>query len=71
MRSSNKNLTQLMQEAKTQGWTIERRKNGHLKWVSPMGYVVFTSFTPSDPRAINNVIQDLRVGGFIHIKKGK
>jgi hypothetical protein len=71
MRSPDKDLTQLMRKAEAQGWVIERRNNGHLKWVSPKGYIVFTGFTHSDPRSIKNVIQELRVGGFIHIKKGK
>jgi hypothetical protein len=71
MRSPDKELTQLMRKAETQGWVIERRRNGHFKWVSPEGHIVFTGGTHSDPRSIKNVIQELRVGGFIHIKKGK
>lgn len=69
MRSPNKDLTQLIDEATKQGWVITRRNNGHLKWVSPTGYIVFSGYTPSDVRSIKNTIRELRVGGFITIKK--
>lgn len=71
MKSPNKDVTQLIQEAKAQGWVVTRKHSGHLKWVSPTGHIVFTGFTPSDKRAIKNTITQLRIGGFIVIKKGK
>lgn len=71
MKSPDKELTQLIQKAEAQGWVITRRNNGHLRWLSPTGYIVFSAFTPSDKRAIKNTIKQLRVGGFIFIKKGK
>jgi hypothetical protein len=46
--------------AVSQGWRVEQRKNTHLSWVSPTGTKVFSSFTPSDIRAVQNLKRDLR-----------
>jgi N-acetyl-anhydromuramyl-L-alanine amidase AmpD len=50
----------LFEIAVAQGWRVEQRKNTHLSWVSPTGVKVFSSFTPSDGRAVQNLKRDLR-----------
>lgn len=55
----------LISAARAQGWTIEVRRNSHLKWVSPDGKSVFTSSTPSDHRAVKNARRDLRKAGLM------
>ena len=64
-----KDMAQLMDTAKSQGWSIELAKGGHFKWVSPSGAVVFTSCTPSDKRAFKNIQSDLRRYGLDIVKK--
>ena len=72
MRLTNRELGDLIADAEGQGWEVERRANGHLKWVSPRGEVVFTSASPSDPRAVSNIKRDLIRYGLIRIeRKGK
>lgn len=46
--------------AVSQGWRVEQRRNTHLSWISPTGAKVFSSFTPSDNRAVQNLKRDLR-----------
>ena len=50
----------LQEVAKEQGWTILRRTNTHLAWVSPTGEKVYSSATPSDWRAVLNLKRDLK-----------
>lgn len=50
----------LFEIASSQGWRVEQRKNTHLSWISPNGAKVFSSFTPSDGRAVQNLKRDLR-----------
>lgn len=42
------------------GWTMEKRKSGHLKLTSPKGDIIFTASTPSDWRATKNLASQLR-----------
>lgn len=42
---------------------------GHYKWLAPNGKLFFTSQTPSDHRALQNIKRDLRVNGFIFTPK--
>lgn len=68
----NKDLDKLIGQAKEQGWEIQLKRSGHYKWVSPAGKFVVSSSTPSDPRAIKNIVRDLKRYGFqITNKKGK
>jgi len=69
--STLKELRSLLELATQQGWKIERRNTNHYKLVAPNGKVVFTSSTPSDRRAIENIKRDLRSGGLIIIKKNE
>jgi predicted RNA binding protein YcfA (HicA-like mRNA interferase family) len=64
-----KDLKQLILQAEDQGWQILKTNGDHLKWVSPTGLVVFSGATPSDRRALKNITRELRVRGFIEIKK--
>jgi hypothetical protein len=64
-----KQIDTLIKSAREQGWTVERGKNNHYKWVSPLGGFFFSSSTPSDYRAIKNLERDLRSRGFVSIKK--
>lgn len=50
-------------EAIRQGWRIEKTARCHLKWRAPTGALVVTSSTPSDQRAVRNIVSDLKRGG--------
>jgi biotin operon repressor len=65
----NKDLDKLIHQAKDQGWQIQIKRSGHYKWVSPSGRFVVSSSTPSDRRAVMNIVRDLRRYGFQVIKK--
>lgn len=67
--SSKRDVQQLVREAEQQGWVILRTKNNHLKWLSPLGGIVYSSSTPSDHRALENLRRDLRVYGLIAVTK--
>ena len=66
--STRKDVEQLVQSAEKQGWTVIQVKSGHRKWLSPNGGVVFTSFTPSDRKALFRIKKDLKLHGFIEVK---
>jgi hypothetical protein len=66
-----KELKLLLELASDQGWQIEKRNNNHYKLIAPNGKVVFTSSTPSDRRAIENIKRDLRSGGLVIIRKNE
>lgn len=68
---NSKELTALIKEAKGQGWRVEFTKSCHLRWSSPTGGFFFSSSTPSDHRAVQNIRRDLRLNGFLEIKKKK
>jgi predicted RNA binding protein YcfA (HicA-like mRNA interferase family) len=67
--TSNKDVNVLIKEAQSQGWNVAPTKNSHLKWLSPKGGLFFSSSTPSDRMAIHRIKQDLRMNGFVEIKK--
>lgn len=71
MYTPNKEINKLMRQARKQGWDILQIRNGHLKWVSPVGAVLYTSFSPSDRNAVKRINHDLTLNGFITIRKGK
>lgn len=66
---TTKEMRTLIKQAEAQGWEVSMRAAGHLKWVSPNGDTVFTSRTPSDRRAVKKITKDLRLRGFIEIKR--
>lgn len=54
--ASSKDLKPLMKRAKAAGWSIERTRADHLKWIPPQGGMpYFSCSTPSDKRAIRNI----------------
>lgn len=55
-----KDFQELAEIAASQGWRIEQRRNAHLSWIAPTGAKVFSSLTPSDKRAVQNLKRDLR-----------
>lgn len=61
----NKDLQQLIYKAEKQGWIISRTKGSHLKWKPPQGQFVISAYSPSDPRAIKNIVKELRRKGFV------
>ena len=71
MHTPNKEINKLMRSARKQGWDIVQIKSGHLKWVSPVGDIIYSAFTPSDRNAVKQIQRELRLKGFIIIKKGK
>jgi hypothetical protein len=67
-RTTNKDVNDLIKEAEKQGWEVTMTKNSHLKWVSPLGGLFYSSSTPSDWRVVMKITRDLRMNGFIEIK---
>jgi hypothetical protein len=66
--STNKDVNNLIKEAEGQGWQIVMTKSNHLKWLSPLGGLFYSSSTPSDWRVVMKIKKDLRMRGFIEIK---
>ena len=50
-----KELKELRRAAEEQGWVVAPTRKSHLAWRSPSGYLVISSSTPSDRRAIKNL----------------
>jgi hypothetical protein len=71
MRTKNKELNKLIKRAQGQGWQTVQVRSGHIKWTSPTGRILFTSFSPSDRHAVKNIQRDLCVNGFININYRK
>lgn len=69
--SDEKEMKQLQKLAEKQGWVVTMTSKNHTKWMSPFGGIVISSSTPSDRRTLTHLKRDLRVNGFIEIKKGK
>lgn len=60
-----KELRQLLREARRQGWRVERTKKGHYKlWPPDGGPPEILPGTPSDWRSLKNAIARLRRRGF-------
>jgi hypothetical protein len=57
----------VIKAAADQGWTVELNKNNHLRFVPPCKNlpIVTSSGTPSDVRAVKNLISQLRHSGLI------
>lgn len=67
-----KEMTALAREARSQGWTVELARSGHLHWVSPTGALVTTAATPRSPvRTLRNARADLRRAGLDTTQKSK
>lgn len=60
-----------MRAARKQGWEIIT-SGKHTRFVSPVtAKTIFTSSTPSDQKALKNIIADLRGEGFVWPPPGK
>lgn len=53
-------MRHLIQECRDNGWTVEKTRNGHIRFVSPAGEVVMCAGTPSDGRARKNHLAHLK-----------
>ncbi len=63
--SAKKDFDQVLKKAERQGFRIERTgKGGKVKIYCPDGGIVFASATPSDRRAVRNLVSDLRKHGY-------
>jgi predicted RNA binding protein YcfA (HicA-like mRNA interferase family) len=59
-----KDLKRLRRLAERQGWRVEPTGGGHLRWRSPRcGRVIFTASSPSDYRALQNILSHLKAEG--------
>jgi predicted RNA binding protein YcfA (HicA-like mRNA interferase family) len=67
--SNRKEFKQVIKVAESKGWVVCLTKGGHLKWASPSGQIVFSASTPSDGRAVKNLISELRRHGIIIERK--
>lgn len=56
-------IRRLVKAARAQGWEVKMTGGGHLRFSSPDGSIVFTSSTPSCPRAAKNCRAELRRKG--------
>lgn len=63
-RISNKDISQLVDEVRAQGFKVERTAKNHIKFLSPNGGMCFTSGTPSDYRSVRDARSKLRRLGF-------
>ena len=63
-RIRNHDLSQLVNEAREQGFDVGRTAKNHIKFVAPTGKICVTSGTPSDHRAVMNARSKLRRLGF-------
>lgn len=66
-------IRKIEKEAKRQGWRVEPTKKGHVRFVppDPTKSIVIFSGTPSDRRAINNFVGEMRRQGFRWPPKGR
>lgn len=57
---SNKDITQLVRQARREGWKVSFTKNCHLKWEHPLTkMVIISSSTPSCCFAVKKIRKDL------------
>lgn len=65
IRAARKVLRPLLRELLAQGWSLSLTGSNHIRAMSPSGELVFMPLTPSDGRAIHNMLPQLRRAGFI------
>lgn len=67
-----RDLDKITRMARRQGWIVEQRKSGHVRFTPPdknqPAYT--TSLTPSDVRATQNLVAALRRRGFEYDQRG-
>jgi predicted RNA binding protein YcfA (HicA-like mRNA interferase family) len=65
MASAKKELKEIVKAAEEQGWRVKTTKRGHSMFLAPDGINKVTAGgTPSDHRAVANLLGDLRRYGF-------
>lgn len=57
---NTKEVRNLIRLAIKKGYTVDVRANGHYKFTAPTGKFFFTSSTPSDRRALDNILADMK-----------
>jgi hypothetical protein len=63
--SAKKELKEIVKAAGEQGWRVKTTKRQHLLFLAPDGINKVTAGgTPSDHRALDNLLSDLRRYGF-------
>jgi predicted RNA binding protein YcfA (HicA-like mRNA interferase family) len=63
--SAKKELKEIVKAAEKQGWRVKQTKKGHLMFLAPDGVnKLTTGGTPSEHRAIDNLLASLRRYGF-------
>jgi hypothetical protein len=63
--SAKKELKEIVKAAEGQGWKVKTNKKGHSMFYAPDGINIVTAGgTPSDHRAVANLLSDLRRNGF-------
>jgi hypothetical protein len=67
---ANKEIKALVRLAQERGWSVTDTRNGHLKFQSPDGDIVFGPSTPSDWRSVKNMKAHLRRAGLPIPHKG-
>jgi predicted RNA binding protein YcfA (HicA-like mRNA interferase family) len=63
--SLRKEMQQIVKVARAQGWEVTPTRNGHLRFRSPDGAMIFGPSTPSEYRGVKNKIADLRRAGLV------
>lgn len=65
MASAKKETKEIIKAAERQGWRVEQLKSGHWRFYAPDGKnIVHASGTPSDHKALDNLVARLRQYGF-------
>lgn len=57
---NTKEIRKVISLAIKKGYNVELRKGGHYKFTAPTGKFFFTSATPSDKRALANILSDMK-----------
>jgi hypothetical protein len=57
---NTKEMRKLISLAIKRGYNVELRANNHYKFTAPTGKFFFTSSTPSDRRALDNILADMK-----------
>jgi len=57
---NTKEMRKLISLAIKRGYNVELRNGGHYKFTAPTGRFFFTSATPSDRRALDNILADMK-----------
>ena len=60
LMKGTKEMRSVIRLAIKRGYHVEMRNNGHYKFTAPTGRFFFTSSTPSDRRALDNILADMK-----------